>query len=298
MRRSLLAAAACAGLVLALPATAQAADLPAPTSTSPVAGAPSGPGQPVLTGIRTGRHDAYDRTVFDFTGGTPGWRVEYAPLVEQGRGNTIPVAGATTLLVVFTGTGVPAVNLGTVYDPNLPTLRQIKSGGYFEGHASFGLGVNDRVGFRVLVLTGPDRIAVDVAHQPTDPFGSGPFVYSGDAPDALVDAVRSGSHPGYDRIVFDMAGDRRPTLDVRYTGSGPVIRVLFTGAGSATTSPHASHAASIPDTVNIGLPALRSVHFDVLGAGLMTADITTAAAHGFRVMLLDTPTRVVVDIAY
>src|SRR5262245_52446451 len=102
MRRSLLAVAACAGLVLALPATAQAADLPAPTSTSPVAGNPSGTGRPVLTGIRTGRHDAYDRTVFDFTGGTPGYRVEYGTLVEQGRGNTVPVAGAATLVVTFT----------------------------------------------------------------------------------------------------------------------------------------------------------------------------------------------------
>jgi hypothetical protein len=168
MRRSLLALAVSAVLILALPAGAQAAeDLPAPTSTTPVAGAASGSGQPVLTGIRTGRHDAYDRTVFDFTGGTPGWRVEYGPLVEQGRGDTIPLAGVATLLVVFTGAGVPTVNLGTVYNPNLPTLLQIKSGGYFEGHASFGLGVSYQGGFRVLVLHGPDRIAVDVAHRPS-----------------------------------------------------------------------------------------------------------------------------------
>ncbi|GAA3455324.1 AMIN-like domain-containing (lipo)protein [Dactylosporangium matsuzakiense] len=166
MRRLLLAAVACAAALVGLPAPAQAADLPAPTSTSPVSAAPTGNFQPVLTGVRTGRHDAYDRTVFDFSGGTPGWRVEYAPLVGQGQGQTIPVAGAATLLVVFSDAGVPAVDLGTVYNPNLPTLRQIRSGGYFEGRASFGLGVNDRVGFRVLVLHGPERVAVDVAHQP------------------------------------------------------------------------------------------------------------------------------------
>ncbi|WP_433075168.1 AMIN-like domain-containing (lipo)protein [Dactylosporangium sp. CA-052675] len=214
MRRSLLAAAVCAGLVVALPVAARAADLPAPTSTSAVAGDPSGSGRPVLTGIRTGRHDEYDRTVFDFTGGTPGWRVAYAPLVEQGRGNTIPVAGAATLLVVFDGAGTPAVDLASVYEVNLPTLRQIRSGGYFEGRASFGLGVRDRVGLRVLVLHGPDRIAVDVAHQPADPFtadpfaadpfAAEPFARTGDASGTVVRAVGAGGHPGYDRIVFDV----------------------------------------------------------------------------------------------
>jgi hypothetical protein len=260
MRRSLLAVAVCAGLVLALPAVAQAADLPAPTSTTAIAGDPSGSGRPVLTGIRTGSHDAYDRTVFDFTGGTPGWRVEYGPLVEQGRGNTIPLAGAASLLVVFSGAGVPAVDLGHVYDPNLPTLRQIKSGGYFEGRAGFGLGVADRVGFRVLVLHGPDRIAVDVAHQPTQPFVAGPFLYTGTAPDAVVTAVRTGHHPGYDRTVLDLAGAPWPSLDVRYVGTGSTIRVLFTATGS-------------------------------------TVDIPTPYRHGFRVMLLSDPTRVAVDNA-
>nr|BFE57328.1 hypothetical protein GCM10020063_018540 [Dactylosporangium thailandense] len=292
MRRSLLAAAACAGLVVALPVAAQAADLPAPTSTSPIAGDPSGSGRPVLTGIRTGRHDEYDRTVFDFSGGTPGWRVAYAPLVEQGRGNTIPVAGAATLLVVFTDAGTPAVDLGTVYDVNLPTLRQIKSGGFFEGRASFGLGVRDRTGFRVLVLHGPDRIAVDVAHQPTQAFTAEPFSHTGDASGTVVRAVRAGGHPGYDRIVFDLAGTGWPTLEAAYLGSGPTIRVRFTGT---------ERAAGVPAAITFGRPALRSVTVGRDGAtttpDIMTADITTAYARGFRVMLLDSPARVVVDVA-
>ncbi|WP_432824500.1 AMIN-like domain-containing (lipo)protein [Dactylosporangium sp. CA-092794] len=305
VRRSLLYATVCGGLVLGLSGVAlaadqpgvaaQAADLPAPTGTAPVTGEASGAGRPVLTGIRTGRHDAYDRTVFDFTGGTPGYRVEYGPLVEQGRGDTVPVAGQATLVVVFTGLDNPALDLSRVYDPALPTLRQIRSGGYFEGHANFGLGLNDRVGFRVLVLHGPDRIAVDVAHQPDQAFQSGAYQHTGTAPDALVTAVRSGRHPGYDRLVFDMAGDQAPSLDVRYPDGGPHLRVTFTGAGSPTTAPHASHSG--PGEYTFGLPTLRGLRFTVVGAGIMTADVTTAARHGFRVMLLPNPNRVVVDIA-
>ncbi|WP_433062262.1 AMIN-like domain-containing (lipo)protein [Dactylosporangium sp. CS-033363] len=152
-------------MILAIPSAARATDdLPAPTSTAPVSGDPAGCQGPVLTGVRTGRHDQYDRAVFDFIGGTPGWRVEYAPLVSQGQGTTIPLAGAATLLVVFSDACTPALDLTTVYNPNLPALRQIKSGGYFESYASFGLGVTARSGFRVLVLHAPDRIAIDVAH--------------------------------------------------------------------------------------------------------------------------------------
>ncbi len=72
--------------VLAVPGTAVAAgDLPAPTSVTPVTGTataqPWDPRPPTLVGVRTGLHEHYDRTVFDFAGGTPGYRVEYGPLV-------------------------------------------------------------------------------------------------------------------------------------------------------------------------------------------------------------------------
>jgi len=133
--------------------------LPAPTGTAPQSGPPSGTGQPILTGIRTGRHPGYDRTVFDFTGGTPGWRAEYGTLYEQGRGDPVPVPGAATLVVTFNAAGPPAI------DPSLPGLPRVRYGGYFEGHAGFGIGVTGHNGFRVLVLHHPDRIAVDVAHR-------------------------------------------------------------------------------------------------------------------------------------
>ena len=71
--------------------SAAAADLGPPTQTAPVTAGPTGPGPALLTGVRVGRHDTYDRTVFDFTGGTPGYRVEYAPLYTEGRGEDFSV---------------------------------------------------------------------------------------------------------------------------------------------------------------------------------------------------------------
>lgn len=268
------------------------ADLPAPTGTTPVAGARSGAGPTILTGIRTGRHDAYDRTVFDFTGGTPGYRVEYGQLVQQGRGDVVPVAGAATLVVVLDG--VAEVRDTATHDPALPTLLQIKYGGAFEGYAGYGLGLTDRAGFRVLTLHNPDRIAVDVAHQPAQAFGTAPVTLAGTAPDALVEAARAGGHPGYDRLVLEMQGPDLPAVAVSYVGAGSTIRLTFTGMGSPERAPHASYAG--PGDYAFDLPALHALHLTVVGAGIMTADVSTAQRGGFRVLRLTGPTRVVLDV--
>jgi hypothetical protein len=284
---------------------AAAADVPAPTSTSPVTGAatvpPSAPRPPTLVGVRTGRHDAFDRTVFDFTGGTPGYRVEYGELVAEGTGDPITVAGAATLRVVLNGafaydlnTGEPTVDLRRVYHPGLPTLRQIRSAGAFEGHITFGLGLDDRVGFRVLRLTDPPRVAVDVAHQPTQPFTTERFQGgAGTAAQVRVAGVRSGAHPGYDRVVFDLETATTPLIGVGYTTPAPTtIAVILT---AATTR---RGVVAGPDPVPIGLTRARSVSFTVHDNGGVTAFLSTDHRTGYRVMLLADPTRVVVDIAH
>jgi AMIN domain len=283
-------------------ASAAPSDLPAPTRTTAVTAGPTGPGPAVLVGVRVGRHDSYDRTVFDFTGGTPGYRVEYAPLYTEGRGDLVQLEGAATLAVHFhpayahnPDTGAATVDLRQVLTPRFPTLRQVKFGGDFEGYVSAGLGVADRVGFRVFTLANPYRVVVDVAHQPGQPFGTATVSRDGPAAEVLVTGVRAGSHPGYDRLVFDLTGTDLPTFRARYL-TGGTIEVLFTGRGSATVSPHASFAG--PATVSYGLPALRGVTFQVGGAGTMTATVATAAPHGFRVLPLTGPTRLALDISY
>ncbi len=282
--------------------SAAASDLPAPTRTAPVTAGPTGPGPALLAGVRVGRHDSYDRTVFDFTGGTPGYRVEYAPLQTEGTGALVRLEGAATLAIHFhpayahnLDTYAPTIDLRQVLTPRFPTLRQVRFGGDFEGYVSAGLGVADRLGFRVFALANPYRVVVDVAHQPTQPFGTATVSRDGLAAEVLVTGVRTGSHPGYDRLAFDLAGTDLPTFRTRYL-TGGTIEILFTGRGSATVSPHASFSG--PATTSYGLPALRRVTFHVIGAGMMTATVSTAARHGFRVLPLTGPTRLALDISY
>jgi hypothetical protein len=150
-------------------AFARPSDLPAPYLTETVTGTGTGYGQ--LVNVRTGRHDAYDRVVFDFTGGTPGYRVAYEPLVGQGTGNPVPLAGNASLVVVFNPTNAHGYDITRTLNPNLPTLKQIRFGGDFEGYVSAGVGLSGTVGFRVFQLHNPDRVVIDVAHS--TPFGCG-----------------------------------------------------------------------------------------------------------------------------
>jgi hypothetical protein len=180
VRAGVLALAAALTATLALTAgraLATEPDLPAPTSTAPFSGTgtanPGVPGTPRLVNVRTGRHDAYDRTVFDFVGGTPNVTVGYGTLVAGGTGDPIPLAGGAALVVTFTPAFAHDIETGAVTDdtirvlnPSLPALKQIRFGEDFEGHVTAGIGLAQRVGFRVLQLHDPDRVAVDVAHLP------------------------------------------------------------------------------------------------------------------------------------
>lgn len=304
MRRiigTLIAVTALLAGVVGTAAAAASSNLGPPTSTTAqtVSRYPLGA---TLVGIRVGRHLNYDRTVFDLRGAVPGWSVRYVPtLIQDASGARLPLRGPDVLRVALLGvvahdqSGGPTLRTPSLLAPEFPTLRQVRIAGDFEAVVSFGLGLRDRVGFRVFALTNPTRVVVDVAHQPRQPFGSGPVSSSGSAVNALITGIRAGRHPGYDRAVFDLQGPATPMSTVNYLGSTAMADVRLCGVGSATNAPHASYSG--PRLLTVGLPALRSVTFTGSGAGCAAFHLATAHRHGFRTMALHTPTRIVIDVA-
>ena len=126
----------------------------------------------MLVAIRTGSHDGYDRVVLQFRNDLPSWRVGYVDQVTSESGATVPLEGGASLFVQVdpawghdqntppyeaTYTGPRSLT------PRYPTLRQVRWVDEFEGHLTFGIGLQRRVGFRVLELRGPPRLAIDVA---------------------------------------------------------------------------------------------------------------------------------------
>jgi hypothetical protein len=130
-----------------------------------------------LVAIRPGRHSGYDRVVFEFRGRVPGYDIRYVDQVgEDPSDRPVPLRGRAFLHVVFRhastieqlSSGSPPYRTTyvgpSVITPGLGTLLQVKQAGDFEAYLSLGVGLADRTGFRVVTLTGPPRVAIDVAH--------------------------------------------------------------------------------------------------------------------------------------
>ncbi|HSK97308.1 MAG TPA: peptidoglycan-binding domain-containing protein [Euzebyales bacterium] len=124
-----------------------------------------------LRRIRVGRHRGFDRVVFEFDGGRPGFSVRYAPVARtDGLGAPIPTLGTVALQVYLQADSIDLDTYERTFrpaspiTPRYPTLRQVRYGGFFEGGTTFGVGLTGRSGFRVLELTGPRRLVIDVAH--------------------------------------------------------------------------------------------------------------------------------------
>jgi hypothetical protein len=171
--RLLLVLAAVAVTVLGLVAPASAA---APYcgitwgSLPEEAGGPTGPDTPTLTGVRSGHHDCFDRLVVDVAGSPgAGYRVQYADVFSEGKGDRIPLRGAADLRVIVFA-NAPGLGNGSelVSTAGFPTLLQVASAGSFEGQTTLGLGVRAHLPFRVFTLAGPGsggRVVIDVAHH-------------------------------------------------------------------------------------------------------------------------------------
>lgn len=130
------------------------------------------PRSAVLRAVRTGRHEGFDRTVFEFGSDTlPGYHLEYIdrPVRQCGSGHPVPLAGDGWLEIRFqpaqahTDAGHPTVE-ERARTPALPVLRELKLTCDFEGQVTWVLGLAAPNRYRVLRLDDPTRVAIDVQH--------------------------------------------------------------------------------------------------------------------------------------
>lgn len=158
------------------PTTTEPAEPPGPPFTTAPARAPAASAQlALLTDVRIGSHEGYERFVFEFLpGARPGYRVRYVnpPIVEDASGMVVEVDGNAFLSIRmepasgFDLTG----DLGEVYTG--PTriggtgvIEELVRTGDFEAVLNWVAGLEERAPFRVLRLGGPPRIVVDVLDQ-------------------------------------------------------------------------------------------------------------------------------------
>lgn len=145
---------------------------PFPADTSPDTAEASADALVSVTDIRTGRHDGFDRVVFEAEGsGTPGWDVRYVDVASsQGSGDVVEVAGEAVLQVSVTGAGYPFDTGVEEYagpDP-LPgegtaNVTEVVFDNTFEGTTVAFIGTRAETPFRVYLLQDPVRVVVEVA---------------------------------------------------------------------------------------------------------------------------------------
>ena len=156
--------------------TSTATDPLAGSGMSIVAGAASATGTALLERVAIGRHEGYDRVVFQFRDDVvPGYRVEYAapPFAEDGSGDPISVQGKAFVAVRMEPASGFDLNTGQgelVYKgpkriegatAGTSVVRELVRTGDFEAVLGWVIGLDEKVDFRVTTAASPPRLIVD-----------------------------------------------------------------------------------------------------------------------------------------
>ena len=129
----------------------------------------------LLERVAVGRHEGFDRVVFEFRNGLPGYRVEYVqpPLHADGSGERVAVSGSAFVLVTMqpaSGFDVETGEGKLVYDgprridaskAGASVVKELVRTGDFEAQLGWAVGLDSPVDFRVRTLPQPPRLVVD-----------------------------------------------------------------------------------------------------------------------------------------
>lgn len=150
---------------------------PFPANTEPDTAEASPGAQLLLTDIRLGGHEGFDRVVFEYDGeGTPGWDVRYvAEAIADPSGLPVDVEGGSVLEVTIMGVRYPEegeadayAGPATIQVAGTGVITEVLDESIFEGYQQAFIGVDssEELPFRVYLLEDPTRVVVEVA-QPS-----------------------------------------------------------------------------------------------------------------------------------
>jgi hypothetical protein len=199
---------------------ASAQDLPSFTCTDKSGGAASAAG--TVYDVRVAHHDGYDRLVIGFptANAMPQYQLNQqtsAQFVRDASGQPVTLSGSAGIRVVLGNTDI--VN-GAPSDltPNLPAIREVAQIGNFERFVSYGVGLATPACFRVLELTGPTRLVIDV-QTPADAAAT---AATSVAPSASTSASTVASQPA---AAADLAATGHPAQPAQPTF--PIVALIL-----------------------------------------------------------------------
>lgn len=125
----------------------------------------------ILRTVRTGRHEGFDRIVFEFDHHVPAYQIRYVDdPTACGSGDAVDAGGAVALEIDFRPAAAHddegrATIQDRVMRPALPAIRAARITCDFEAIVTWVLGLDHRAEVRALELSSPPRLAVDVRHR-------------------------------------------------------------------------------------------------------------------------------------
>src|SRR5438874_8627729 len=147
---------------------ASAQDLPAFTCTDKSGGSGSAAG--TVSDVRVAHHNGYDRLVIGFptANAMPQYQLNRqttAHFVRDASGQPVTLQGSAGIRLVLRNSDIVS---GSPSDlkPNLPEIREVAQIGNFERVVSYGIGLATPACVRVLELSGPTRLVIDVQTAP------------------------------------------------------------------------------------------------------------------------------------
>jgi len=131
-----------------------------------------GIGQAILRDVRIAAQEGFDRIVFEFEGGLPGYRIQYVepPIIKDPSGLEAQIAGNAFLEIRMERAAGHDPNTGVStfepleLTPGLPSILEAERTGDFEGVLIWVLGLSGELPFRVDEFNSPDRLTIDVRH--------------------------------------------------------------------------------------------------------------------------------------
>lgn len=125
----------------------------------------------IVQDVRTGRHDGYDRIVFEFSGpDVSGFHIEYIdePVRECGSGKPFYLPGDGWLMIKFLSARMHKNGSSTVtrrdLKPKYPVLLRLTTVCDFENYVTWVASVATPNKYQVLALKNPPRLVVDIKH--------------------------------------------------------------------------------------------------------------------------------------
>jgi len=162
-----------------------------------------------VSDIRTGQHDGYDRLVIGFaTSNTmPQYQLTQqatSTFVRDASGQPVTLQGSAAIRAVLRNTDI-AGWVPSDLKPALPAIREVANIGNFERVVSYGVGLAHPACFRVLELSGPTRLVIDVATPAPAATAAATAAPSGTS--AAASPAAAASQPA---IASDLAATGRP----------------------------------------------------------------------------------------